>query len=361
MTAIARAASAAAVLLYLVVQSGPAAAADLASLTLSPDVAVDLGGVAIQAVEVAEDDLLGVVELVAPAAAFDPAADLAAYAVTPDGDLLLAFDRSFSLPDKTVVERGDVVRVGTGAVDSEVVFSARDAGVPRGAMVDAIATLGADLLLSFDVSIDVGGVVADDEDLVLFDGVIASRPFDGSAAGVPAALDLDAAHFDEAGALLLLSFDGSGEIDGIAFDDEDVLGFEIGPDAWQLVYDSSTAFAAWSSADLDALSAVFVAPTVPPTPLATPPPSSTPTFSPAPLASATATPSATPSGAATATPTPRRPGDLDGDGTVDEGDLEILTSAIFSAAPPAAADVNRDSKVTVADVPAWISLSRGVE
>jgi hypothetical protein len=354
----------AAILLCLVAQSPPTARADLDALLVSPDLAVELGGTALQAFELAEDNLHGAILQVMLPVGFDPAADLAAHAEMPDGDLLWAFDRSFSLPDETVVERGDIVRFD--GVDLDIVFAAQDAGVPPGAMVDAIAVLGEDLLLSFDVSIDVGGVVADDEDLVLFDGEIFSIIFDGSAAGVPAAVDVDAAHLDEANTLLLLSFDTSGEIDGISFDDEDVVGFQIGGNTWRLVYDSSAAFPAWSPADLDALSALFEDPTATATPSPTSSSTPTATFSPSatPTSSATASPTtdvtATTSPVPPATntpptsPTPRRPADLDGNGKVDDRDLEILIAAFFSGAPPAEADVNGDMTVSAGDLPALI-------
>jgi hypothetical protein len=54
---------------------------------------------------------------------------------------------------------------------------------------------------------------------------------------------------------LLLSFDGSGSIGGVAFDDEDALEFDGGA-TWALAYDGSAQDPDWAPADLDAIQAV---------------------------------------------------------------------------------------------------------
>lgn len=88
-----------------------------------------------------------------------------------------------------------------------------------------------------------------------------------------------------------------------------------------------------------------------------------PTVTLTPLPTATRTPSVTPTPRATATATPTRTptvaptvavGDLNGDGTVDQTDLDALIVAIFEGEPPAAADVNADTAVTGADIPALV-------
>jgi uncharacterized protein (TIGR03382 family) len=125
--------------------------------------------------------------------------------------------------------------------------------VPDGVTTDAVgvSTTG-DLVLSFDASVDLGGLTVDDEDLVVFDGVGFALFFDGSAEGVPAALDVDGAHVLPGGTLGL-SFDGSGSLGGVAFDDEDVLEYDAGGPTWTLAYDGSQEHASWAAADLDAV------------------------------------------------------------------------------------------------------------
>ncbi len=62
---------------------------------------------------------------------------------------------------------------------------------------------------------------------------------------MPSTLDLDAAQRLDNGHLLL-SFDGSGSVAGIGFDDEDVLEFDAAAIGWELAYDGSGAYADWA-------------------------------------------------------------------------------------------------------------------
>jgi hypothetical protein len=217
-------------------------------LRVSPDTAVVLGGVTVEDEAVAEDDLAGSITL-ANVGPLPAGADLTAYHVMPNGDELLAFDTTVGLPGVTV-EPGDVVRFdGTGYA---LAFDASAAGVPAGAYADAVTNDGIDLVLSFDTTVSLGGTAFDDADLVRFDGLGFSSVFDSGAAGVPDGLDLDAAHILADGTLQI-SFDTSGKLGGVSFDDEDVLGFDPATGAWSMVYDGSAHHAAWAAADLDAL------------------------------------------------------------------------------------------------------------
>ena len=66
-------------------------------------------------------------------------------------------------------------------------------------------------LLSFDTTVTLAGVgLVADEDLVRFSAGLFTMVFDGSAQGIPAALDLDAANLEPGSTKLLLSFDGTG-------------------------------------------------------------------------------------------------------------------------------------------------------
>ena len=91
---------------------------------------------------------------------------------------------------------GDVMRL-QGAIYS-FEFQASLAGLPRGILTDAVSAGAAGLLLSFDTSVDIGGgVLAHDEDLVLWDGAAFTLFLDASAYGVAQGLDLDAVHWVE--------------------------------------------------------------------------------------------------------------------------------------------------------------------
>jgi hypothetical protein len=118
--------------------------------------------------------------------------------------------------------------------------------------VDAVSTFGNDLLLSFDTTVTLGGQTAHEEDLVRFDGSGFTLFFDGSAAGVPTGLNVDAAHFMGRGKLAL-SFDGSGSLPGVTFADEDVIEYDLSAGTWEILYDGSAMHADWDSPNLDAL------------------------------------------------------------------------------------------------------------
>jgi hypothetical protein len=273
--------------------------------------------------------------------------NLTGYDRLTDGDELLAFDVTVTLGGLTIEPR-DIVR--TDGSSYSLFFSGAAHGIPDGVAIDAIATIGDDLLLSFDVAVQLNGATFDDGDAVRFDGVAFAPFFDAHAAGVPQGLDLDALHYLDNGKLLV-SFDGSGTIGGVSFDDEDVLAYDPNLGTWAMVYDGSGAYAQWEAADLDVIYAFPAAATTTPTasvtatatttgaPSATDTPTVpvvvTATFTPLPVVTGTATatraatetrvPSATQTRTATATPTPTLStpgcaGDCDGidEVTVDE-------------------------------------------
>lgn len=240
--------------LFLLAASLPAGAATpLRSIAVSPDVALALAGATLDDEEIAEDDLAGgaIVSLPAPVPA---GADLTGYHRLSSGDELLSFDVSVALPGFTAWP-GDVVRRSGSAYT--LAFSATFHGAPFAAAVDAIGAVGeGDLLLSFDTTLAIGGILVQDEDLVRFDGASFALFFDGSARGVAAGLDLDAVHHLDRNGHLLLSFDGGGSLGGLVFDDDDVLEFSPGSGTWELAYDGAAFHPGWEAADLDALYAV---------------------------------------------------------------------------------------------------------
>jgi len=118
--------------------------------------------------------------------------------------------------------------------------------------VDAVSARGNELLLSFDATVTLDGQTVHPEDLVTFDGSHFSLRFDGSAAGVPEGLDLDAAHYLGAG-IVAMSFDGSGNLPGVVFEDEDVLEYDLLVGTWEIGYDGSAMHAAWGASNLDAV------------------------------------------------------------------------------------------------------------
>ena len=227
------------------------AATPLALALVSSDVTVELSATTFDDEDGAVDNLMGGV-VPTSLGALPSSADVAAYHLHSNGDQLFSLDTTVTLPGPLTAERGDVVRYDGGSYTLE--FDASAEGVPNSAVTDAVGRDGSgDLLLSFDTTVDLGALTADDGDLVVFDGASFSMAFDASAAGVPEALDLDGAH-DLGNGNLGLSFDGSGQLGGVDFDDEDVLEYDPSGPTWLLAYDGSAEHAGWGGGpDLDAV------------------------------------------------------------------------------------------------------------
>lgn len=219
-------------------------------IVLAPDVTVDLAGAIVPDEQAVLDDGVGPIAPV-PLGALPVAASLSAHARAGNGDALFSLETTLDFGG-IVARCSDVVRYD-GATHS-LEFDAAAAGVPYGACIDAIGIDDTDLLLSFDVTVALpAGVLVADEDLVRYDGGSFSLMFDGSAEGVPEALDLDVAAQRPTDFVLLLSFDASGSIGGVAFDDEDVVAFDAAGPSWSLYYDGSAAHATLVPADVIAV------------------------------------------------------------------------------------------------------------
>ena len=193
-----------------------------------------------------------------PASGLPEASDLDAYAVTGDDTVYFSTDVTVET-DGLLIGPGDVVRVDPGGTLS-LEISAAAVGLPAGADTDAV-TLTDDpampLALSFDTTVELpaaaGTILVEDEDLAKTDGAVFELFFDGSADGVDPAADLDGAYLDAEGGELRVSFDVAGELDGVAYDDEDVMALDLTANTWRLARDGSTALP--PGADLDAYSA----------------------------------------------------------------------------------------------------------
>ena len=219
---------------------------------ISTDITVNLGGTPAADEDVVED-VAGVATKIG-VGTLPAAADVTGYSILPGGDILFSIDIAASLPGGVDVTPRDVVR--WNGSHYEIYFEGADHSIPAGAQIDAIGFIEGDLLLLFDITIALGGLTVDDEDLVQ---LASTSPddwvlyFDGSAKGVAAGADLDGADRIDSNGHLALSFDISGAVGGVAFDDEDVLEFAPGPDTWTKRYDGSTAHPELAAADVDAV------------------------------------------------------------------------------------------------------------
>jgi hypothetical protein len=242
-------------LFVLCVSCAPGAAlAQLASIEISPDITLAIGGETLGPEEVGRDNLAGVVNFTGSGVALPIGANLDAFDRLPGGtDTLFSADITVALAGGVTARPSDVVRVTAGV--PSIAWSGGAAGVPAGSMLDALARRAdGDLLVSFDTTVALGGVTADDEDLVRID-LPAGTPsivFDGSALGIAAGLDLDAADVLADGRMLV-SFDGTGSVGGLVFGDEDALLFDPVAQTFALAYDGSAEYAAWGAGDLDAV------------------------------------------------------------------------------------------------------------
>lgn len=241
----------------------PAASAQNPAV-FSPDVTALLGTIAPILVEdhdVAWVDAAGAVSMVTPSPFFPANVEVAAFhhTVPPFGIPLFVLDITVplaGLAPGAPAEPRDVVSydISAGPFPFSLVFDGSANGVPLNTKIDAVTTSAAgDLWLSFDTTLELPGVgFVDDEDLVEFTGAF-SMVYDGSANGVAPGLDLDAAGRDPISGDLLLSFDASGSIAGLPFDDEDVLVFDLGTLTYASYFDGSAADVDWVQADLIAV------------------------------------------------------------------------------------------------------------
>ncbi len=281
----------------------------LGNLSYSLDTTASLAGVTVVDHAVAADNLMTTVTPI-DLGMIPLNADINAYHLLSNGEHLLSFDTSLQLAGGLSVEAGDIVAFDGSQF--RLYFDASKHIASRGVMVDAISTSNnGELLLSFDTSVRLAEITYDDEDLVRFDGTAFHLALDASSAGIDSSLDLDAAHILSNGHMLL-SFDGSGKVGGVTFDDEDVLEYDPVTSSWELAYDGSQVHASWPQADLDALY----------------------------------------------TTERQVPGDFDNDNDVDRHDLNFIIAALNSDAkgPSDPRDLDDDERITVLDARKLVTL-----
>ncbi|MGO9062961.1 MAG: hypothetical protein ACLQU2_37205 [Candidatus Binataceae bacterium] len=299
--------------LAAVMTSATAAAAavtPLATLSFSPDIPLTLGTVYVDpsalALYIFSSGSLSITKPSLPAGAH-----ITGYAPWLTGQALLTLNLAASLPSDSkggtvAVTPRDVVIFNTGTgFFAPPVFKGLSSGIPAGADIDAFTVDAAtkNFIFSFDTTISLPrgpgvALIARPADLVEYNGTTYTQLFSGSASGVPAGLNLDAASMLPNGDFLL-SFNAPGTIASINFGANDVLEYDPVHVLWSLAYKGSTH--GWpDGSDIQALAAQIgpsVTPTPVPTRTATPSPTRTPTRT------ATHTPTRTPTRTATHTPT----------------------------------------------------------
>ena len=132
------------------------------------------------------------------------------------------------------------------------ILDAAAEGVADGANLDAVSRIPGpcDLVVSFDVTVELDGTVFRPDDLIRFGGGSFSLYREGPGSG-----NLDAAHVLDTGSVLA-SFAAPVPNLGIAFADHDVIEQTEAGDNWQLAFQPASIDASWDPADTDALYAV---------------------------------------------------------------------------------------------------------
>ncbi|MBP8948892.1 MAG: hypothetical protein KBG73_08625, partial [Candidatus Promineofilum sp.] len=134
----------------------------------------------------------------------------------------------------------DIISYDAATCAVATVFDGTAAGLPAAANLDAIAVKDDVTYFSLLAPATVPGISGkvDDSDVVAYDGADFSLYFDGSANGLSTnAEDVDAIAFDETGKLLLSTVGGF-SVPGIAKGtDEDLARFDAG--AWTILFDGS--------------------------------------------------------------------------------------------------------------------------
>lgn len=227
----------------------PRAATTLLEVEVSPQVTVDVSGVVIADHEAMAIAAGPVVTLVAPGP-LPVGVDVDALHRVDATTMLVSLDITSVLGADTV-DDADVVSYD--GIAWSVVFDASAAGLPIAVDVDAVSVApdGA-LLLSFDTSVEVDGVVFADEDVARYAGGVFTMQFDGSAAGIASELDLGALHALPDGTLLF-AFDAASAVAGVNFSAAGVLVHSPAAGTWELAF-SAADHPGWTNG-VDALAA----------------------------------------------------------------------------------------------------------
>jgi hypothetical protein len=232
----------------------------------TPDVTKDLGSgpsLVVNDHQVAHQAAAGAVTgHLIPAGLLPANVEITGYHPLANGNVLIAVDTTTALPGlpaASPAEPRDVVEYTPATGSFSVFFDGAAAGIPAGSHIDAIYQDPQPIVLPFFFSLDTSTTLpglgaVDDEDVVSYAGGIFTIAYDGSAAGVASALDVDAIEGVTGPAGWLLSFDTSGTVGAVTFDDEDVIRYDSGLGTYAMYTDSSVADPAdWPSTDLVAL------------------------------------------------------------------------------------------------------------
>lgn len=231
----------------------------------SPDITFEPGGVVVRDHQIAELDNSGVIDLLGLSGLPESVA-INAFHHAGEDLYLYSLDTMARLSG-VVFRPADVIAYSNGT--HVLYFDSLSAGVPPGVRVNAVTEDGPDLLLSFDVAVDLPGGPYFDHDLVRWDGTNFSLALDGAAAGIPHRLDINAAHRMPDG-VYWLSFDTGGQVGSVRFARSDVVELDPVSGTWSMSLDHGSQGSTWMGVDLEALGLGGLLPGVP-VPVMSPP------------------------------------------------------------------------------------------
>ena len=209
----------------------------LESVEFSPDIPAAFGTELIGPEETARDAMTGGVDFEGVGIPLPLETDLTALHRTGSHETLFALENTAVLEGGVVARPRDVVGVKDGV--AAIVLDGDAYGLGPGVGIDAISRApDGDLLVSFDVAVDLAGEHYGDDDVVRLGEAGTSLFFSLGDAGFDPALDVDALHLLSNGDLLV-SFDGAGSMGELDFADEDLIRLAKGGWAPVMAYDGS--------------------------------------------------------------------------------------------------------------------------
>ena len=231
----------------------------------SPDITFELDGQVVRDHQIVEVDQNGIFELLG-LTGLPPNASVNAFHHAGEDLYLFSLDTIAELSG-IVFRPADVIAYSNGV--HVLYFDSLTTGIPPGVQVNAVTEDGPDLLLSFDITVDLPGGPYFDHDLVRWDGTSFSLALDGAAAGIPHKLDINAAHLMPDGTFWL-SFDTGGLIGGVRFARSDVLALYPTSGTWSMSLDHGSQGSTWLGVDLEALGFAYILPPTWPVPAMSP-------------------------------------------------------------------------------------------
>jgi hypothetical protein len=105
-------------------------------------------------------------------------------------------------------------------------FDGAAAGIPAGAWIDAATVLGdGSIVLSLDVTVELGGATYEDRDLIKYSASMFSMYFDGSSNSIPNGVNLDAVCVNSSGDIFF-SLDIPAEFGSLELADSDIVKWD---------------------------------------------------------------------------------------------------------------------------------------